>query len=138
MNRNELRRHRASGLSNERRHWRSIGRLRGAVARLANVPVEALEERRLLAADLAVAKFDAPDPVFAGNNLNYTVVVSNNGDVPARTAAFTDARPAGVSLHSAPQATGPPSAVTSPAARTPTATGGGPRGQLTASAGTSA
>src|SRR6476660_4661292 len=98
MNRHESRTLRAAaGTSLHRRRWRSVvRRLYGAVARLASVRIEALEESGPLAADVALAKFDAPDPVFAGDNLNYTLVVSNNGNTAAQNVALTDALPAGV------------------------------------------
>ena len=63
-----------------------------------------------------MAKFAAPNPVFAGNNLNYTVIVSNNGDVAARNVALTDALPGGASFVSATQTSGPAFALTLPAA----------------------
>jgi hypothetical protein len=34
-------------------------------------------------ADLAVSKVDTPDPVAIGNNLNYTIVLTNNGPAAA-------------------------------------------------------
>src|SRR5262249_53222153 len=37
-------------------------------------------------ADLAVTKTDTPDPVVAGNNLTYTITVTNNGPNPAQSA----------------------------------------------------
>src|SRR5690349_1747015 len=38
------------------------------------------------AADLHISKSDSPDPVLAGNNLTYTITVTNNGPADARTA----------------------------------------------------
>lgn len=45
-------------------------------------------------ADLAIRKTDAPDPVTAGSQLTYTVVVSNRGPDAAQDAVFTDPIPA--------------------------------------------
>ncbi len=47
-------------------------------------------------ADLEVVKTDSPDPVFAGNNLNYTIVVTNHGPSVASTVTLTDSLPAGL------------------------------------------
>jgi uncharacterized repeat protein (TIGR01451 family) len=53
------------------------------------------------AADLAVTKADSPDPVTVGNNLIYTVVVTNNGPWEATGAMLTDTLPASVTFVSA-------------------------------------
>src|SRR5262249_32297623 len=53
------------------------------------------------AADLALTKTDSPDPVLAGQNLIYTIGVSNGGPSPATVVTVTDALPSGVSLISA-------------------------------------
>src|SRR5205807_4538036 len=50
------------------------------------------------AADLAVTKSDAPDPVTAGNNLTYTIGVANTGPSDAGAVSLTDKLPAGTSL----------------------------------------
>jgi uncharacterized repeat protein (TIGR01451 family) len=57
-------------------------------------------------ADLAVTKSDSPDPVFAGNNLTYTINLSNNGPSDAQSVTVTDAVPANTSLVSAVVTTG--------------------------------
>src|SRR4029079_13174330 len=44
--------------------------------------------------DLSVTKADSPDPVTAGANLTYTIVVTKNGPSPAANATLTDAIPA--------------------------------------------
>jgi uncharacterized repeat protein (TIGR01451 family) len=44
--------------------------------------------------DVSVTKADAPDPVTAGSNLTYTIVVTNSGPSDAQTLAFSDAIPA--------------------------------------------
>jgi uncharacterized repeat protein (TIGR01451 family) len=44
-------------------------------------------------ADLAVSKFDSPDPVKAGEELFYTVVVSNEGDSDAQDVVVVDELP---------------------------------------------
>ncbi len=51
-----------------------------------------------LYADLAVTMSDSPDPVIAGNNLTYTIGVTNNGPDPASLATFTDPLPAGATF----------------------------------------
>src|SRR5439155_650120 len=50
------------------------------------------------AADLHISKSDSPDPVTAGNNLTYTLTVSNNGPSFARNVSFSNAVPAGTSF----------------------------------------
>lgn len=52
-------------------------------------------------ADLALTKSDSPDPVTAGNNLTYTLSVTNNGPNAAANVVVTDTLPAGVSFVSA-------------------------------------
>jgi uncharacterized repeat protein (TIGR01451 family) len=47
-------------------------------------------------ADLAITKVDSPDPVIAGNQLNYTITVTNNGPSPATQVVVTDQLPTGV------------------------------------------
>ena len=49
-------------------------------------------------ADLTVNKSDSPDPVAAGANLTYTIVVSNGGPSVAREVVLMDTLPAAVSL----------------------------------------
>jgi uncharacterized repeat protein (TIGR01451 family) len=46
------------------------------------------------AADLAITKTDSPDPVITGNNLTYTVTVTNNGPDTATSVIVTDDLPA--------------------------------------------
>ena len=62
--------------------------------------VEELEERRLLAVDLAVTGTVTPDPfpnvngaVVAGMQLTYQLRVTNNGDVAAQNVHLTDLLP---------------------------------------------
>ncbi len=52
-------------------------------------------------ADLAVTKTVSPDPVTAGNNLTYTINVTNSGPSDAQSVAVVDAVPAGTSFGSA-------------------------------------
>lgn len=52
-------------------------------------------------ADLNVTKADAPDPVNAGANITYTVVVTNNGPNSATSVTLTDPLPAGATFQSA-------------------------------------
>ncbi|MEO8670321.1 MAG: ExeM/NucH family extracellular endonuclease [Tahibacter sp.] len=49
-------------------------------------------------ADVSITKTDSPDPVIAGNNLTYTITVSNNGPDAANTASWSDTLPAGTSF----------------------------------------
>ena len=52
------------------------------------------EEVQVLSdADLEIAKTDAPDPVYAGGMLTYTVTVANNGPCAAHDVVVTDALP---------------------------------------------
>jgi uncharacterized repeat protein (TIGR01451 family) len=53
------------------------------------------------ATDLAVTKTDSPDPLFAGQQLTYTVRVTNNGPALATGATVTDTLPAGSTFVSA-------------------------------------
>ncbi|MBI1764023.1 MAG: DUF11 domain-containing protein, partial [Acidobacteria bacterium] len=41
-------------------------------------------------ADLAITKTDSPDPVIAGNNLTYTITITNNGPSDAQNVVVTD------------------------------------------------
>jgi len=52
-------------------------------------------------ADIAVTKNDNPDPVAVGQNLTYTVTVTNNGPDPATDVTVTDTLPANVTFMSA-------------------------------------
>jgi uncharacterized repeat protein (TIGR01451 family) len=47
------------------------------------------------AADLSISKADSPDPVTVGNNLTYTITVTNNGPSPATGVNISDPLPAG-------------------------------------------
>ncbi len=66
-------------------------------------------------ADLAVTKTDAPDPVIAGNNVTYTISLTNNGASDARTVSLSDALPVGTTFVSATEIGGPAFAMTTPA-----------------------
>ncbi len=50
------------------------------------------------AADLAITLSDAPDPVTAGSNLNYTAALSNGGPNDAQNVSITLPLPAGTSF----------------------------------------
>jgi len=52
-------------------------------------------------ADLSITKTDAADPVLAGQDLTYTLVVANGGPSDATNVVVTDAVPAGTSFVSA-------------------------------------
>jgi uncharacterized repeat protein (TIGR01451 family) len=58
-------------------------------------------------ADLSVTKTDAPDPVTAGNNLTYTVTLTNNGPSDAQAVSLTDSVPANTTFVSETQNSGP-------------------------------
>jgi uncharacterized repeat protein (TIGR01451 family) len=67
-------------------------------------------------ADIAVTKTDTPDPVVAGQNITYTVTITNNGPSDAQTVSLTDAVPANTTFVSTAQNTGPAFACTNPPA----------------------
>jgi uncharacterized repeat protein (TIGR01451 family) len=52
-------------------------------------------------ADLSITNTATPNPVIAGNNITYTVVVKNNGAAAAGTVAFSEAIPANTTFVSA-------------------------------------
>ena len=52
-------------------------------------------------ADLGITASDAPDPVFVGSNLVYTIVITNVGPITALNVRLTNALPASVVLKSA-------------------------------------
>jgi uncharacterized repeat protein (TIGR01451 family) len=52
-------------------------------------------------ADLSIVKTGQPNPVNAGNNLSYTVTITNNGPSPATGVTLTDPLPAGAAFVSA-------------------------------------
>jgi uncharacterized repeat protein (TIGR01451 family) len=66
-------------------------------------------------ADFAVTK-SGPTTVTAGNNITYTIVVTNNGPSDAQTVTLTDATPAGTTFVSENQTNGPAFNCTSPSA----------------------
>lgn len=77
-----------------RRKGRTSARRRGP--RFQSRPIlEALEDRRLLAADLSVTKIGPAGDVAAGSTVQYTVTVSNAGPDTA-TATLTDAIPTAI------------------------------------------
>src|SRR5207253_5161784 len=52
-------------------------------------------------ADLSITKTDAPDPVHSGQNLTYTIVVTNNGPSTATGVTMTDQLPKNAGFASA-------------------------------------
>jgi uncharacterized repeat protein (TIGR01451 family) len=52
-------------------------------------------------ADLSITKSDSPDPVVVGNNLTYTIMVTNAGPDTASSVTVSDTLPAGVTFVSA-------------------------------------
>src|SRR5262249_58359867 len=69
-------------------------------------------------ADVAVNKTVVspvpPTPVVAGQNITYTIVVSNAGPNPALNVSLSDAIPAGTTFVSATQTAGPTFTLTRP------------------------
>ena len=65
-----------------------------------------------LSADLAITKTDAPDPVVTGNDLTYTLTVTNSGPNAAANVTITDTLPGGVTFVSATGCTNPSGTVT--------------------------
>ena len=57
--------------------------------------------------DLTLMKTDSPDPVVAGNNVTYTLTVTNNGPDPAAAVMLTDTLPTGVNFVSATPSNAP-------------------------------
>jgi uncharacterized repeat protein (TIGR01451 family) len=51
--------------------------------------------------DLSLAKTDTPDPVLPGQQLTYTLTVTNNGPIDATGVTVTDTLPAGVTFRTA-------------------------------------
>jgi len=51
-----------------------------------------------VSADLSVTKVDTPDPVTAGNNLTYTITVTNAGPNAAANVILSDTLPGGTTL----------------------------------------
>lgn len=49
---------------------------------------------------------DTPDPVTAGNNLTYTITVTNNGPDAASSVSWSDTLPAGTTFVSLPTVAG--------------------------------
>lgn len=58
-------------------------------------------------ADLVLTKTDSPDPVNQGANITYTLTLTNNGPSDAQLVSLNDAVPAGTTLVSFVQNTGP-------------------------------
>src|SRR5205807_7857286 len=59
-----------------------------------------------LPADLSITKTDSQDPVTEGNNLTYTITVTDNGPNNATNVTVTDTLPANVTFVSATPAQG--------------------------------
>ena len=57
-------------------------------------------------ADLSITKTDSPDPVIKGENLTYTIAVTNNGPDGAPSAVVTDTLPGNVTFVSATSSQG--------------------------------
>ncbi|MBI3484482.1 MAG: DUF11 domain-containing protein, partial [Acidobacteria bacterium] len=59
-----------------------------------------------LDADMSVTKTDSPDPVTAGQNVTYTITVTNSGPGPATSAVLNDPLPASTTFVSLAAAAG--------------------------------
>ena len=55
--------------------------------------------------DLSITKADSPDPVVAGNDLTYTMTVTNNGPSNSTGGTVTDVLPAGLTFSSSSDCT---------------------------------
>jgi uncharacterized repeat protein (TIGR01451 family) len=67
-------------------------------------------------ADLSATKSDFPDPVAAGQNITYTIVVSSGGPSDAQSVTVSDAIPANTTFVSFTQTSGPAFTLTTPPA----------------------
>ena len=56
--------------------------------------------------DVRITKTDSPDPVIAGNNLTYTIAMTNNGPSTANNVTLTDTLPVGPAFVSATPSVG--------------------------------
>jgi len=54
-----------------------------------------------ISSDLAITMSDSPDPVVTGNNVAYSITVTNEGAAAASAVSITDTLPAGVNFVSA-------------------------------------
>src|SRR5438270_886072 len=52
-------------------------------------------------ADMAITKTDSPDPVAAGSNVTYTILITNNGPATAQNVVLNDVLPTGPTFVSA-------------------------------------
>jgi CSLREA domain-containing protein/uncharacterized repeat protein (TIGR01451 family) len=69
-------------------------------------------------ADIGLTKTDSPDPVTAGNNLTYTVTITNTGPSDAQNVQLTDSTPTNTTFVSEQQDSGPTFNCTNPTAGT--------------------
>ncbi|MEI6577662.1 MAG: HYR domain-containing protein, partial [Bacteroidota bacterium] len=60
----------------------------------------------IASADLSITKTATPDPVIAGQNVTYTITVTNNGPSDAQAVVANDVLPAGLTFVSATPSTG--------------------------------
>jgi hypothetical protein len=89
--------------------------LQGSFSFGNRMPVNFQEiETLATAADLAVTKTAAANPVPAGHDISYTLTLSNLGGVDAQTVALTDAVPANTTFVSFTQTSGPAFTLSAP------------------------
>lgn len=93
----------------------TAGGLQGSFTFGNRMPVNFQQiETLATAADLAVTKTAAANPVPAGHDINYTLTLTNLGGVDAQTVTLTDAVPANTTFVSFTQTSGPAFTLSTP------------------------
>lgn len=78
----------------------------GTIALFSNGESMVFAQDNVPQADLSVTKTDDIDPIVAGGNLTYTIVVTNNGPDAAENVTVSDTLPAGTTFNYASQTKG--------------------------------